>query len=96
MKLSVLLLSIVFFASSVAEAQVWVDPYFRKDGTPVPGHLRTPPNNTIRDNYGYPDNYNPNKGIFTPGDPTRRDQDRDGIPDAYDPTPRGTRSRGYK
>ena len=96
MKLSVLLLGMMLFASSVAEAQVWVRPHVEKDGTYVPGHLRTPPNNNVRDNYDYPGNYNPNKGIITPGDPMRRDRDRDGIPDAFDPTPYGSGSRGYR
>ena len=38
---------------------------------PVPSHLRSVPNDTILDNYGFPGNYNPNRGRFTPGDPGR-------------------------
>ena len=42
----------------------YVDPYSRKDGTYVPGHHRTVPNDTTRDNYGTKGNYNPWKGSW--------------------------------
>jgi len=57
-------------ASSSASA-VDVDGYFTKDGTFVAPHRRTPPDNTRRNNFDYPGNYNPNSGRVTPGDPLR-------------------------
>jgi len=94
MKVVLFLLAALMFFITVAEAQVRVPGYFRKDGTYVPPHQRSLPNDTIKDNYGYPGNLNPNTGRITPGDPYRRDRDQDGIPDALDPTPYGTRPRG--
>ena len=87
------LLAVLVFLVTVAEAQVGVRGYFRKDGTYVAPHQRSLPNTTIKDNYNYPDNFNPNTGRMTPGDPYRRDRDQDSIPDALDPTPYGTRPR---
>ena len=40
----------------------YVDPYTKKDGTYVPGHYRTAPNGTKKDNYGTNGNYNPHNG----------------------------------
>ncbi len=37
--------------------------------TYVQPYQRTNPNNTLRDNYNYPGNYNPNTDRITPGDP---------------------------
>lgn len=93
MRIIALVLLLVAALGAIAEAQVSVDGYTRRDGTYVRPHQRTRPNDTIRDNYNYPGNWNPNTGRITPGDPYRRDTDRDGIPDALDPTPYGTRSR---
>lgn len=81
------------FLVTVAEAQVNVRGYFRKDGTYVAPHQRSRPDDTIKDNYGYPGNFNLNTGRITSGDPYHRDRDHDGIPDALDPTPYGTRPR---
>ncbi len=87
----VLILSVFAFLSvgSIVDAQVWVPGYTRRDGTYVPPHQRTRPNSRIDNNHDYPGNYNPNRGIITPGDPYRRDRDRDGVPDALDPSPYG-------
>lgn len=51
------------------QAQVWVDGYYRDDGTYVEGHLRTEPDGSPYNNYSYPGNYNPNTGEITPGNP---------------------------
>lgn len=40
---------------------VWVQSYLRDDGTQVPGHFRTAPNDTAADNYSTPGNVNPYK-----------------------------------
>lgn len=50
-----LILSLVLMASfaciSFAQTSVWVDGYTRTDGTYVPGHYRTSPDNTTVNNY---------------------------------------------
>lgn len=55
------IIALAFFASAVF-ADVWVDGYVRKDGTYVPGHWRTEPNDTKNDNYSTEGNYNPYTG----------------------------------
>src|SRR5437870_12446536 len=52
---SFLLLAIV----SVAHAQVWVDPYVRKNGTEVQGYYRSNPDGNPYNNWSYPGNGNP-------------------------------------
>ena len=62
----------VFFALAVAaaslvggasvEAQVYVNGYTRSNGTYVPGHYRSSPNSTQRDNYSTYGNTNPYTG----------------------------------
>lgn len=96
MKTVLAVIAALLLLATLAEAQVRVDPYTRKDGTYVPGYQRTRPNQTPTDNYSFPGNLNPNTGRITPGNPLRRDSDRDGIPDAYDPKPYSPRSRGSR
>lgn len=45
-----------------ATAQTYVNPYTKKDGTFVPGHVRSAPNSTVDDNYSTRGNYNPSTG----------------------------------
>ncbi len=53
-------LAIIFVASSFSFAKdVTVKGYFRKDGTYVPAHHRSSPDNTVKNNYDYKGNYNP-------------------------------------
>ena len=49
--------------------RVWVNGYYRKDGTYVRGHYRTAPDGNPYNNYSFPGNYNPNTGKITPGNP---------------------------
>ena len=63
---------IVFFlttAFSFAQSQVWVDGYYRSNGTYVQGHYRTEKNHTVNDNWT--PNYNPlhNQPKITPPTP---------------------------
>ena len=44
------------------EAQVYVNGYTRSNGTYVPGHYRSSPNSTQRDNYSAYGNANPYTG----------------------------------
>ncbi len=39
-----------------------VNGYVKNNGAYVQPHVRTAPNNTRRDNFSYPGNYNPNTG----------------------------------
>ena len=56
---------IVFFlttAFSFAQSQVWVNGYFRSNGTYVQGHYRTEKNHTVNDNWTTRGNTNPHTG----------------------------------
>ena len=46
-KMSILVVAFVFGWLAVAQAQVWVDPYTRKDGTYVGGHYRSNPDQPV-------------------------------------------------
>ena len=48
--------------SASAFAQTYVNPYVRKDGTFVQGHVRSAPNDTRIDNYSTRGNSNPYTG----------------------------------
>ncbi len=50
----------LFVASAFADT--WVNGHTRSDGTYVQGHMRSSPNNTVRDNYSYSGNRNPYTG----------------------------------
>jgi hypothetical protein len=56
---------------SVATAQVWVNPYTRKDGTQVQGHYRSNRDGNPYNNWSYPGNVNPYTGKQATGDPNR-------------------------
>lgn len=47
---------------SWATAQTYVNPYTKKDGTYVPGHVRSAPDSTPDNNYGTRPNVNPYTG----------------------------------
>ena len=56
---------IVFFlttAFSFAQSQVWVNGYYRSNGTYVQGHYRTEKNHTVNDNWTTRGNVNPHTG----------------------------------
>ena len=59
-----LVLSTIFAGSLFAG---WVNGYYKSNGTYVSGYNRSEPNSSPYDNYSRPGNYNPNKGIITPG-----------------------------
>ncbi len=70
-KLPLLVIALIFSWLSVAQAQVWVDPYTRRDGTQVQGHWRSNPDNNPYNNWSYPGNVNPYTGKQATGDPNR-------------------------
>ena len=71
------LLAVTLLAiSSLALADTWVDGYFKRDGTYVPGHYRSSPNSTNWDNYSTQGNTNPYTGSYGSRAP-------DYSPDAY-------------
>lgn len=51
-------------------AQVRVRGHFKGNGTYVKPYVRTSPDKTPYNNYGFPGNYNPNTGEIAKGDPT--------------------------
>lgn len=58
-------------SSSLFAGQTYVDPYIRNNGTYVPGHVRTTPNNTTYDNWSTKGNANPYTGQKGYTDPYR-------------------------
>lgn len=56
-----LFVALCLFASA-AMADTWVNGYYKKDGTYVPGHYRTDANSTKDDNYSTKGNTNPYTG----------------------------------
>ncbi len=52
---------------AIAAAQVYVNPYVRRDGTEVQGHYRSAPDGNPYNNYSYPGNTNPYTGRVAPG-----------------------------
>ena len=79
---SVLVLAVltVFFASSVCAfaGDVWVNPYYRSDGTYVRGHYRSSPDGIKSNNYG------PSGNSWELTNPRSRDYDGDGTPNYLD------------
>jgi hypothetical protein len=58
-----LLICLLVIATTVfAQQDVWVNGYYRKDGTYVEGYYRTAPNSTKYDNYSTQGNINPYTG----------------------------------
>ena len=53
---------IMLVTTTAADAQVYVRPHVRTDGTYVPGHWRSKPNHTTRDNWSTYPNVNPYTG----------------------------------
>ena len=70
-KIPLLVMALILGWLSVAQAQVWVDPYNRKDGTQVQGHYRSNPDGNPYNNYSYPGNTNPYTRKQATGDPNR-------------------------
>jgi|RhiMetdeSRZDD1v2_1073273.scaffolds.fasta_scaffold291412_3 hypothetical protein len=70
-KIAFLAIALIFGWLTVAQAQVWVDPYTRKDGTQVQGHYRSNPDGNPYNNWSYPGNTNPYTGKQATGDPNR-------------------------
>jgi hypothetical protein len=80
MKRLTLAIAIMIFSGSVFADQVWVDGYYRKDGTYVQGHYRTTPDSHQYNNYGRKSQ----RDSSGPHTPYLRDQDNDGIYNQYD------------
>jgi len=59
---SLVIASVFCLAPQVANADVWVDGYYRSDGTWVRGHYRSDPNGYFWDNYSSYGNINPYTG----------------------------------
>jgi len=70
-KIPLLVVALILGWLSVAQAQVWVDPYNRQDGTQVQRHYRSNPDGNPYNNYSFPGNTNPYTGKQATGDPNR-------------------------
>ena len=57
----------VMLLPAIVAAQVYVNPYVRRDGTQVEGHYRSAPDGNPSNNYSYPGNTNPYTGRVAPG-----------------------------
>ena len=59
-----IIISIVFVLTLIntVSADVWVDGYFRSDGTYVQGHYRSSPDSSVTNNWSYSGNVNPYTG----------------------------------
>jgi hypothetical protein len=57
-----LLLLLFFSFSAFAQDDVWVNGYYKSDGTYIEGHYKTNPNQTVNDNYSTVGNLNPYTG----------------------------------
>jgi hypothetical protein len=54
---------------SFASADVWVNGYYKKNGTHVQGYWRSSPDSDPTNNFSYPGNVNPYTGKVAPGNP---------------------------
>ena len=81
MKTIIFLLTFILFTTMAFAGDVWVNGYYRSDGTYIQGHRRSAPNQNKWDNYGKkPQN---NNSYYAPYSPYSRDYDRDGILNKY-------------
>lgn len=55
--------------STPSKSDVWVDGYYRSDGTYIIGHYRSAPNGNPYDNFSFPGNTNPYTGKTATGSP---------------------------
>uniref|UniRef100_Q3AQF9 Uncharacterized protein n=1 Tax=Chlorobium chlorochromatii (strain CaD3) TaxID=340177 RepID=Q3AQF9_CHLCH len=69
----------LFLATQIADAKdVYVNGYYRQNGTYVRPHIRSSPDAYKSNNYG------PSKNSYELMNPKARDADRDGIPNYQD------------
>jgi len=61
----------LFTLVSISFADVFVDGYFRRDGTYVRPHWRSDPDRTPYNNWSFPGNRNPYTGRIAPGNLNR-------------------------
>lgn len=65
-----MLLALVLLMGLIVQARdVYVNGYYRSNGTYVNPHYRSAPNNTTLDNYSTRGNYNPYTGVTGTRDP---------------------------
>ena len=61
-KISVFVFAMVLSGIAMSQSQVYVNGYYKSNGTYVAPHYRTAPNNTVYDNWSTYPNYNPYTG----------------------------------
>jgi hypothetical protein len=93
---SIVLFAILAATSTVALADTYVRGYTRSDGTYVQGHTRSSPDSIRSNNYGSQTNgvYQRDENSSNSGATNKsnssygwRDNDNDGVSNAYDPSP---------
>lgn len=69
-QLLLILVVLISYQTSFAQGQVYVNGYYRSNGTYVEGYYRTAPNSTKNDNWSTVGNVNPYTGVegTKPGD----------------------------
>ena len=67
--LTILVLTILSLFVSAVYADVWVNGYYKKNGTYVQGYWRSDPDSDPTNNFSYPGNINPYTGKVAPGNP---------------------------
>jgi hypothetical protein len=80
------------------KAQVYVEGYYRKNGTYVEPHYRSSPDKNPYNNYSYPGNTNPYTGKVATGNPEtylKRYSSRSKSTNTYDYLPNGRNVEGY-
>ena len=70
-KTSLLAIAFILVWLSAVQAQVWVDPHVRSDGTHVGGIYRNNPDANRSANWSFPGYVAPSTGRQTTGDPSR-------------------------
>jgi hypothetical protein len=65
--LGLILLTGIILNTSIAFADVYVNGYYKSNGTYVEGYYRSSPDSDPTNNYSYPGNTNPYTGVVAPG-----------------------------
>lgn len=65
-----LFVTFLFASIPVALADVWVNGYYRSNGTYVNGHYRSDPDGDPYNNWSFPGNTNPYTGVTATGNPS--------------------------
>ena len=68
--IGILIITVCLAFIMPVEADVWVEGYYKDDGTYVEGHWRSDPDGNPYNNWSYPGNLNPYTGEVADGNPS--------------------------